>query len=266
VESARVAAGEDRQAQLAAIEEYAVECSVAKVYGSEALARCVDEGVQIFGGYGFMDEYPISWAYRDARINRIFEGTNEVNRLVIAGTVFQRAMDSKIDLFAAFPEADAQINGASQTTFGSADVPQALVDVVNLVERAKRAAIYAQMKAAMKFMANLREEQEFLEYAANQVVVLFAMDSAVARALEAARSQNAQAHTHELLAQVAVMRLLPELRVALDGVITMAFDGEERAAELDRVRRYLGDPKADIVGLQREVAAIVTEQGGYPLR
>ena len=81
VEDARVAAGEDRQAQLAAIEEFAIECSIAKVYGTEALARCADEGVQIFGGYGFMDEYPISHVYRDNRINRIFEGTNEVNRL-----------------------------------------------------------------------------------------------------------------------------------------------------------------------------------------
>ena len=90
--TARVAAGDDRQAQLAAIEEYAIECSIAKVYGTEALGRCVDEGVQVFGGYGFMEEYPISHAYRDARINRIFEGTNEVNRLVAAGTLFRRAM------------------------------------------------------------------------------------------------------------------------------------------------------------------------------
>src|SRR5579859_717562 len=109
VEEARVAAGDDRQAQLKAIEEYAIECSIAKVFGSEALARCVDEGVQIFGGYGFMEEYPIAHAYRDNRINRIFEGTNEVNRLVAAGTLFQRALENKIDLMAAFPEIDAQV-------------------------------------------------------------------------------------------------------------------------------------------------------------
>ncbi|HUY77809.1 MAG TPA: acyl-CoA dehydrogenase family protein, partial [Ktedonobacterales bacterium] len=87
VEDARLAAGDDRQEQLKAIEEYAIECSIAKVFGSETLFLCVDEGVQVFGGYGFMDEYPISHAWRDSRINRIFEGTNEVNRLVAAGTL-----------------------------------------------------------------------------------------------------------------------------------------------------------------------------------
>ena len=126
VEDARVAAGEDRQAQLAAIEEFAIECSIAKVYGSEALARCVDEGVQIFGGYGFMDEYPISWAYRDARINRIFEGTNEVNRLVAAGTLFQRAMDNKVDIFKVFPEIDSQVSSGRAPDFAGPETPAAL--------------------------------------------------------------------------------------------------------------------------------------------
>jgi alkylation response protein AidB-like acyl-CoA dehydrogenase len=163
VEDARLAAGEDRQAQLAAIEEFAVECSIAKVYGSEALARCVDEAVQIFGGYGFMDEYPISWAYRDARINRIFEGTNEVNRLVAAGTLFQRAMDNKIDIFSVFPEIDSQVSSGIAPNFALEGTPSELHESVNLVERIKRAAIYSVMKGAMKFMATLRDEQEFLE-------------------------------------------------------------------------------------------------------
>ena len=117
VEDARVAAGEDRQAQLAAIEEFAIECSIAKVYGTEALARCVDEGVQVFGGYGFMDEYPISHVYRDNRINRIFEGTNEVNRLVTAGTLFRRAMGGKIDVMSAFPEIEAQVSSGEAADF-----------------------------------------------------------------------------------------------------------------------------------------------------
>jgi alkylation response protein AidB-like acyl-CoA dehydrogenase len=265
VEDARVAAGEDRQEQLRAIEEYAIECSIAKVFGSEALGRCVDEGVQIFGGYGFMDEYPISHAYRDNRINRIFEGTNEVNRLVAAGTLFQRAMDNRIDLFSSFAETDAQVASGNAPDFATPQTPAGLREAVNLVERMKRASIYSVMKGAMKYMATMREEQEFLEYAANQLINIFAMDSAVARALEAAQS-GSDAHVHELLAQMAVLTLFGPTREAMVGTLTMTFDGEERREELAKVRRYLGDPETGVVPVQRELAEIVAERGGYPLR
>ena len=266
VEDARVAAGDDRQAQLKAIEEYAIECSIAKVFGSEALSRCVDDGVQIFGGYGFMEEYPIAHAYRDNRINRIFEGTNEVNRLVTAGMLFQRAMENKVDLMATFPEIDAQVNSGQAPDFASAETPVALRESVNIVERMKRAAVYSVMKGAMKYMATIREEQEFLEYAANQLINIFAMDSAVARALEAANAGSADAHTHELMAQMAVLKLFAETREAMVGTLTMTFDGDERRAELAKVRTYLGDPETSIVPMQRELAGIVVERGGFPLK
>ena len=266
VEDARMKAGEDRMAQLAAIEEYAIECSIAKVYGSEALGRNVDEGVQIFGGYGFMDEYPISHAWRDARINRIFEGTNEVNRLVTSGTLFRRAMENKIDLFSVFPEIEAQVASGQAPDFAGDATPAELRDVVNLTERVKRAVIYTSMKGAMKFMATMQEEQEFLEYAADQIITAFAIDSVVARALAAARAGAADAHTHALLAQVATINLVRQARAAMEGALTMTFDGEERKAELARVRAYLGDPEADIVPLQRELAGIISEANSYPLK
>ncbi len=265
VEEARVAAGEDQQAQLAAIEDYAIECSIAKVYGSEAFGRCVDEGVQIFGGYGFMQEYPIEKAYRDARINRIFEGTNEVNRLVAAGTLFTRALEGKLNLLAAFPAIEAEVSGGAPADFASSDVPDALRDAVNLLERAKRAALYSAMKGAVKFASTMREEQEFLNYTANLLINLYAADSALGRALEAVRAGGVEARTHELLAQMALLRLLPELRADLDGALTMTFEGAERREELAKVRAYLGDPEDGIVPLQRELAGIVGEKGGYPL-
>jgi Acyl-CoA dehydrogenase, C-terminal domain len=225
----------------------------------------VDEGVQIFGGYGFMQEYPIEKAYRDARIQRIFEGTNEINRLVAAGTLFERAMANKIDLFSSFPEVDEQVTSGKAPDFAGPETPAALRDAVNVLERAKRAAIYSVMKGAMKYMATMREEQEFLEYTANLLIDLFAADSAVGRALEAARAGGVDAHTHALLAQMALLRLLPEMRANLEGALTMAFEGDDRRQELARVRGYLGDPQSDIVPLQRELAGIVAEKGGYPV-
>ena len=108
----------------------------------------------------------------------------------------------------------------------------------------------------------MREEQEFLDGAANQLINLFAMDSAVARALEAAGSPDA--HTHELLS-MSVLTLIEPTRSAIEAVLTMTFDGEERREELARVRRYLGDPEENIVPLQRELAELVASKGQYPL-
>lgn len=265
VEDARAAAGENREAQLNAIEEFAIECSIAKIFGSEALGRSADEGVQTFGGYGFMDEYPISHVYRDNRINRIFEGTNEVNRLVTSGTLFRRAMGGKIDIFSVFPEIEAQVSSGEAQDFAGTQTPEVLRESVNLVERAKRAAIYSMMKGAMKFMSTMEEEQEFLEYSANQMIALYAMDSAVGRAIEAVRAGGVDAHTHALLAQLAVLRLLPEARAAMEGALTMTFEDDERRDELAKIRRYLGDPATDSVPVQREIAGIVAEKGAYPL-
>jgi alkylation response protein AidB-like acyl-CoA dehydrogenase len=254
VEAAREAAGDDQQAQLAAIEEYAIECSIAKVYGSEALGRC-----------GFMEEYPITRAYRDARINRIFEGTNEVNRLVAAGTLFRRTVAGRIPLMADFPQIEAEVGSGKAPDFATDATPATLRESVNLVERLKRATLYTIFKGAQKFMATMEEEQEFLEYAANQLINVYAMDSAVGRALMAVRQGGVDARTHELLAHVAVLRLLPETKAALENTITHSFEGEERRAELAKVRAYVGDAETDIVPAQRELAGIVAEKGVYPL-
>src|SRR3989440_6826907 len=128
IENARLSAGNDTEAACKAIEEYAVEASIAKVHGSEVLALAVDEGVQIFGGYGFMQEYPIEKAYRDARIQRIYEGTNEINRLVAAGTLFRRVLSGKVPLMAKFPEIEARVKAGQPLNAVSEDIPAELRD------------------------------------------------------------------------------------------------------------------------------------------
>jgi hypothetical protein len=169
-------------------------------------------------------------------------------------------------VMSAFPEIDAQLANGTAPEFAADDTPAALCESVNLVERAKRATISSVMKGAMKFMATMREEQEFLEYAANQLITIYAMDSAVARALDAVKDGGVDARAHELLAQIAVLRLLPETHAAMEGTLTMTFEGDARRDEIAKVRRFLGDPEAEIVPLQRELAGIVSERGGYPLK
>ncbi len=263
VEQARRAAGADQQAQLAAIEEYAIEASIAKVFGSEAVGRVVDEGVQIFGGNGFMQEYPIEKAYRDARISRIFEGTNEINRMLAAGTLFERAMKNSIDVFGPFGAIDTQLQSGGFPDY-AAGAPADLRSSVNALERAKRAAIYGVMKASMRYMANIKEEEEFLAYTGDLLINLFAMDSAVGRALQASQASDPQARLHAQLANLVVWKLLPQIRASLDAIVESTWD-EERVSELRAVRAILADIDFNGVTLQRALADLVTAKGGYPL-
>src|SRR5947208_6039641 len=148
IEQARHSAS-DTEGVFKAIEEYAVEASIAKVHGSEVLAYVVDEGVQIFGGYGFMQEYPIEKAYRDARIQRIFEGTNEINRLVASGTLFRRVMTGKVNLMANYPVISMRVEAGQPLNNAGESIPAELRPAVNALERAKDVTIYTAMKIAM---------------------------------------------------------------------------------------------------------------------
>src|SRR6202040_1283390 len=123
--NAQHSSGSSTDAIFKSLEEYAIEASIAKVHGSETLAFVVDEGVQIFGGYGFMQEYPIEKAYRDARIQRIFEGTNEINRLVAAGTLFRRVLSGKIPLMSLYPSIEARITSDQPLNNAGEGIPAA---------------------------------------------------------------------------------------------------------------------------------------------
>jgi alkylation response protein AidB-like acyl-CoA dehydrogenase len=257
----------DRSADsaLKAIEEFAMECSICKVLGSEVLGRTVDEGVQIFGGYGFMHEYAVEKAYRDARITRIFEGTNEINRLLLSGTLFKRALAGRVAVMSVFPEIEAAIAERRPPTV---EVPEELRDAAAAVERAKAATAYVLMKAGMRYMAAIEQEQEFLAAGADMLINLFAMDSAVARAAAALRGGRADAGLHALAARLSVWRFRPGVTQALAEVLeNLAVDAAsaaERDEELARLRAYLGDYHLASTPALRDLATTVIGRGGYP--
>ncbi|BCL81655.1 acyl-CoA dehydrogenase [Ktedonobacteria bacterium brp13] len=268
IAQAQKSAGDNTENVFKAIEEYAIEASLAKVHGSETLAMVVDEGVQIFGGYGFMHEYPIEKAYRDARIQRIFEGTNEINRMVAVGTLFRRAMGGKVDLMGKYPEVEARMKSDQQPAGVGEEVPAELHAAANILERAKDATIYATMQIALKYMQNpqaLNEEQEFIEYLANLMIDLYATDSAIARAIKATHQGNEQASTHIKLAQLATWYAITRIRSDLDQLIITYIDEARASKVLSRTRAYVGDYMLNGVTLQREIAALVVEKQGYPL-
>ena len=265
IENARRSAGNDTEAAFKAIEEYAVEASIAKVHGSEVLSMVVDEGVQIFGGYGFMQEYPIEKAYRDARIQRIFEGTNEINRLVASGTLFRRALAGKVNLMALYPTIESHVKSGQAPDFAGDGIPANLREAVNAVERAKEATIYVAMKIALKYMQALEQEEEFIEYLANLLIDLYATDSALARAVQAVHRGDENSAVHVKLAQLATWLAFSRMRTNLDQMIMTNLSDSEVQEELPRVRAYIADYLLNGVTAQRELATIVVEKQGYPL-
>src|SRR5271167_1563356 len=161
-----------------AIEEYAVECSIIKVSASEMLDFAVDEMVQVYGGYGFVEEYPAERAYRDSRVNRIFEGTNEINRLIITGWLLKRAMSGQLALLPAIKKTmDEVMAGPS-----GEELEGTLAAERKLVENAKKLSMLIAGAASQKYMQKLADQQEIMGGIADMVIETFAMDSALLRA------------------------------------------------------------------------------------
>src|SRR5215470_15923031 len=162
-----------------AIEEYAVECSIIKVWGSEMIDMVVDETVQIYGGYGFVEEYPAERAYRDARINRIFEGTNEINRLIITGFLLKRAMTGKLPLKPAIQKLmDEVLSGPSMGEENEGP----LADERKVVANVKKLGLFAAGAATQKYMQAIQDQQEIMGAIADMAIEAYALESAVLRA------------------------------------------------------------------------------------
>src|SRR6266516_6561117 len=170
-----------------AIEEYAVECSIIKVWGSEMVDYVVDETVQIYGGYGFVEEYPAERAYRDARINRIFEGTNEINRLIITGVLLKRSMSGQLPLMAAIKQLMDEVLAGP---FPNDDEEGPLAEERKLVAAAKNMGLFAAGAATQKYMQQIEQQQEVMGAIADMVIEVYAMESALLRTMKSVASQG----------------------------------------------------------------------------
>ena len=176
----------------AAIEEYAIEQSILKVYGSEVLDFCVDEALQMLGGYGYIEEYGLARRYRDARINRIFEGTNEINRLLIPGTLMKRAMTGALPLLDFIQHVHADLDAPAHT----ADGPLAVEE--SALAGAKRLTAYAAGVLVEREPADLSRKQQHLELFSDMICQVYALDSAIARTLKLIRRRGVDACAAEV--------------------------------------------------------------------
>src|SRR5215475_8064307 len=261
---AMVAAGSgDKVAHsMKVLEEYAIESSIAKVYGSEMLDFVVDEGVQIFGGYGFHEEYPVCRAYRDSRINRIFEGTNEINRMLIVQMLMKRAMGGQLPLIpAAMKLADEILAGPSFE-----EAPEGtLAEEARVVANAKKMFLQAAGGAVQKFREKLADEQELVAALADIVMEVYAMESSVLRAQKAAgaRGESANAVMQDA-ARVFVADAMERVEHDAKRAIAAVNDGDKLTTQMAVLKRFGKRWTVDTIALRRNIAAAVQGQDRYP--
>jgi len=245
---------------VAALEEYAIECSINKVLASEVLDLVVDEMVQIYGGYGFIEDYPASRAYRDARINRIFEGTNEINRLLIPGMLLRRAQRGRLALLAAAQRAAGDL---LSPTAGEGDFGGPLAEERRLVDAARRTTLFAAGAAAQKFLADLEHEQEILGWIADLVLEVFAAESAVLRAAKTAARGGALAPLQAAMVRHYLDEALPRVEANARRILAATEEGDALRTMLAGLRRLLKIPAANAAALSRQIARSVVEAGRY---
>ncbi|MGC2161634.1 MAG: acyl-CoA dehydrogenase family protein [Silvibacterium sp.] len=246
------------------IEEYAIECSILKVWGSEMLDRVVDHTVQIYAGYGYVEEYPAERAYRDSRINRIFEGTNEINRLIIAGFVMKRAMSGQLPLLSAIKSlTDELLAPPSFSSDENAEDPFARE--AKLLSNAKKMFLFAAGSASQKHMNALADQQEIMAALADMILEIYALDSALARARKLAASAAAKAALAQSMTQIYAASAFSIIENAARTVIAAVAEGDMLRTQLAILRRLAKHEPANAVMLSRAIARAAVDQGRYPV-
>src|SRR5271169_4092878 len=243
-----------------AIEEYAVECSIIKVSASEMLDFVVDETVQVYGGYGFVEEYPAERAYRDSRVNRIFEGTNEINRLIITGWLLKRAMSGQLALMPAIKKTMDEVMAGPSFD----ELEGTLAAEQKIVGNAKKLAMLVAGAASQKYMQKLADQQEIMGAIADMVIETFAMDSCLLRArkfIEANGEPKSALVT--AMTQVYIAGAMSRLEAAAKKVIAAVAEGDMMRTQIAIVRRLVKFEPVNVIGLQEQVAARVLETGKY---
>src|SRR5690242_892256 len=246
-----------------AIEEYAVECSIIKVWGSEMIDYVVDETVQVYGGYGFVEEYPAERAYRDARINRIFEGTNEINRLIITGFLLKRAMSGQLPLMPAIKKLmDEVLSGPSLAE----ELEGPMAEERKLVTNAKKLGLFAAGAATQKYMQAIQDQQEVMGAIADMVIETYAMESAALRTQKLIENNGENAAAMPIaMTRVYLSQAMDKIDAAAKKVIAAVADGDMLRTQLAILRRLAKHEPFNTIELRQQIAQRVIERGKYTL-
>ena len=246
------------------IEEYAVECSILKVYGSEMLSLVADELVATMGGYGYVEEYPAERFYRDARINRIFEGTNEINLMIITGWLMKRALSGQLPLLPAIKKLMDEVMQPPSFETGPEN-GEVLAREAEALASAKKIALFAAGVASQRFMTGLQEQQEVMADLASIIMQVFALESALLRARKLTSAVTGSAEVAANMTGLLADETMALAEQAARRVLAACGEGDLLRTQLSILRRLAKFTPADVVGLSRSVARHCIEVERYPM-
>lgn len=247
---------------LKGIEEYAVECSIIKVYASEILDYVVDEGVQIFGGYGFTEEYPVARPYRDSRINRIFEGTNEINRILIPAMLIRRAMKGDLPLMSAAQKLMEDLISPSSSESSNEGL---LADEMMLASNAKKIGLLVAGAAFQKYMDKLEQEQEVIWHISDIAMEAYAMESVLLRVIKMGGSSSKNISLYVDIARSFVYEAVEKIESHAKASLAIISEGDMLRTYLAAVRRLLKYAPINSAYIRRTVVDKLAEADKYCL-
>lgn len=251
---------EDGREIARAIAEYQIECSITKYMATELLDRTADEAVQLHGGYGFMEEYEVERIYRDSRINRIFEGTNEINRLLVPGTLLKKAMKGELPLLQKAQGLQEELMMMMPEEVGAGPLDQEK----HLVRNAKKIVLLGAGLAAQKYMQKLENEQEILVHLANMVGDVFNMESALLRTEKAIHHTGEEKNELKLLyTQVYVQEAFNRIEAAAKEILIAVEDGDTLRMMLSSLRKLTRHEPTNVTLKKREIAKSLIESEKY---
>ena len=262
----RIAASPDKKEgnplpMLLALEEFAVEASISKVLGSETVDYIIDENLQIHGGNGFVHDYEPEGHYRDARVNRIFEGTNEINRLLIPGMLMKKAMKGELPLMAAAKQLQDEIMSPSMSVPEESDAPLATESRACGVF--KKVVLFVAGTAMQRYGTKIESEQEVLSFLADILIDAYAAESAVLRAQDAAGRKLSNAELHADAARVAVNEAAGRIELSARNALAAMADGDVLRTQLAALRRLMKITPVNTVVMRRRLADAAVAKGGY---
>ncbi|MBK8312723.1 MAG: acyl-CoA dehydrogenase family protein [Acidobacteria bacterium] len=247
---------------LKAIEEYAIECAIIKVAGTETLFYCADENVQIHGGNGFTEDYPAEGVYRDCRVNRIYEGTNEINRLLIPGQLLKRALKGGLPLFAAAQKLQEEL--LAGPSFDTDEDASPLAIERKLAANAKKIALMLLGSAAMKYKEAIQEQQMVLCWASDTIIEAFQIDSALGRTSKLIARDGEAKHAFAVDAtRLYTYEAIGRIETAAKNALAAMYEGDELRMTLAALRRLTKMEPINTAAIRERIADKVVEAGGY---
>ncbi|MCU0449664.1 MAG: acyl-CoA dehydrogenase family protein [Bernardetiaceae bacterium] len=253
----------EAEAKLKGVEQFAIECAIMKVHGSEVLDFVVDESLQIYGGMGFSEEAPMARAYRDSRITRIYEGTNEINRMLLVGMILKRAMAGQLDVLG--PAMAVAKELTSVPSFATVDASVLFAEEKEVIRNLKKAILMVAGKAAQTFGPGLDEQQELLMHVADMIIETYVAESALLRTEKLVDLRGQEACQEQLaLARLYLHHAVDQLTVHGKEAINAFATGDEQRVMLMGLKRFTKINPLNTVATGRQIADHVIAQNKYP--